>query len=220
MKGPREVALLELLVGTRNDDAPAVSFAALDVMTRTHDDLWNQLFHDVCIDEGRLVAAEHLLFAALEDSTYTYDPHCDCYGEYCPETDIEVADIELGTSLSYFVSPGLAVGGRMVLSSGDRQLHGGARGGIGPEVTLFLGRSWRHVSPYVGAGYLYTRALGGDDRFRSTGGSVLLKSGIHTRINSAAGFYLQLTYHGNRRRNSIGERDTRWGVGFGYSGFF
>ncbi|MAG31848.1 MAG: hypothetical protein CL908_13250 [Deltaproteobacteria bacterium] len=65
MKGPREVALLELLVGTRNDDAPAVSFAALDVMTRTHDDLWNQLFHDVCIDEGRLVAAEHLLFAAL-----------------------------------------------------------------------------------------------------------------------------------------------------------
>ncbi|MBW2499362.1 MAG: TetR/AcrR family transcriptional regulator [Deltaproteobacteria bacterium] len=65
MSGPQEIALIELLVGMRNDDAPPVSSPALDVMRKTHDDLWRQLFHDVGITRARLVAAEHLLFAAL-----------------------------------------------------------------------------------------------------------------------------------------------------------
>lgn len=65
MHGPREDALLELLVGTRKDDKPAISSSAQRAMMRAYDDLWRQLFHDVRVSEAHLVGAEHLLFATL-----------------------------------------------------------------------------------------------------------------------------------------------------------
>ena len=65
MSGPREVALLELLIGTRANEGRAVSAVALAAMKRTHDELWRELFQDVDIPRERLVAVEHLLFAAI-----------------------------------------------------------------------------------------------------------------------------------------------------------
>lgn len=65
MDGPREVALLELLIGLRDESKPAISSSVRRVMMRTYDDLWHQLFHDVSVSEAQLVGAEHLLFSAL-----------------------------------------------------------------------------------------------------------------------------------------------------------
>lgn len=65
MQGPRENALLELLVGTRSEEKPAIPSAAQRTMMRGYDKLWRELFHDVSVSEAHLVGAEHLLFATL-----------------------------------------------------------------------------------------------------------------------------------------------------------
>ena len=163
----------------------------------------------------------YLLFAALEDSVYTSDPHRHHIGDFCHESDIEAAAIEVGTSLGFFVAPGLAVGGKMMFSSGDRHLGETARGGLGPEATLFFGGGGRRLTPYVGAALVYTRPLSArDDRFQKAGASVVTRAGVQTRLGPASGFYMQLTHNSSTRRSRAGERDTRWGLGLGYTGFF
>ena len=164
------------------------------------------------------VTLVHLLWAALEDSAYTYYPEQE--SPCAEECDVAVAAAQVGTSLGYFVSPGLAVGGRIVFNSDDRHRRGGAAGGFGPEVTYYF-EDGGSLTPYIGAGFLYTRTLRGRrDRFQDKGSTVLLKSGVHVRANASAGLFMQVTYHNSQRQNLIGERQARWGLGFGYSGFF
>ena len=163
----------------------------------------------------------HLLFAALEDSVYYYDHHEGCYDGHCSEEiDPEVSATQLGTSLGYFVSPRLSLGGRLELRSNDRHVEGGATGGIGPELTYYFNGNGGSASPFVGAGFLYTRALRQHrDHFADVGGSLLLKSGVQARLSPAASFFVQVSYRSSQRRNALGEREARWGLGFGFSGF-
>jgi hypothetical protein len=165
----------------------------------------------------------HFLWAALDDSADTHYPGHNCYGSHpcAEESDVDIAAAQVGSSLGYFVLPGLAVSGRIVLNGSDRYHGGGAAGGLGPEITYYFAADGGLLSPFVGAGFLYTRTLrGGRNRLQEAGSTVLLKGGIHARINGATGFFAQVTHHNSRRSNAIGERQARWGLGFGYSGFF
>ena len=72
------------------------------------------------------------------------------------------------------------------MNSGDRHLGEAARGGLGPEVTLFFGRDGQGLTPYVAAALVDTRLLGARfDPFQQAGVRVVTRAGVQTRLTPA-----------------------------------
>jgi hypothetical protein len=174
---------------------------------------------------GELVALT-LLHALLCDESGDSNCHGDdpyYHDDDYVESEIEVLVAQFGTGLGYFMSPGLVLGGRVMLQAGGAYPQEGTIAGIGPELTYFI-KSHGTWIPFVGASALYTRGFSSarDGETSSSGNSILLRSGLYAQASSAGGFYLQFSFQQNRMETLYGEPrgDQRFGVGLGFTAAF
>jgi opacity protein-like surface antigen len=105
--------------------------------------------------------------------------------------------------VQYFVMPGLAVGGELMLtrfSSGDQSA---TAYGVGPEVTYFFGGSERQLYPFVSAGFQFNRSE--DENtfgYGASGGAVfMLTSSVG--LNGSL-YYRKIDYEDFGGNNTIG----------------
>ena len=175
---------------------------------------------------GELVALT-LLHALLCHESAEYG----CHGEdpyyhddsHYVENEIELSAVQFGTGLGYFLSPGLALGGRIMLQPAGARPEDAPIAGIGPELTYFM-KSHGRWTPFVAASALYTRGLSSArrDGTSDTGNSILLRSGLLAPAMQSGGFYLQLSFQQNTMATFYGEArgDQRFGLGLGFTAAF
>ena len=174
---------------------------------------------------GKLVVLT-LLHALLCDETAEYG----CHGEdpyyrddsHYVENEIELSAVQFGTGVGYFLSPGLALGGRVMLQSGGARPEEVPTAGVGPELTYFT-ESHGRWTPFVAAGALYTRELGSTrrDATPNSGSSVLLRTGLYAPASRSGGFYLQISFQQSTLETIYSDRGyQRFGFGLGFTAAF
>lgn len=84
MAGDNEIALLELLLGTRGTEDGALSQQSLDRMQTELSAIWQELFSDTVVGRKQLAAAHHLLFSALHgmEVQKLFSPHRRSHSEH------------------------------------------------------------------------------------------------------------------------------------------
>ena len=173
------------------------------------------------------LAALTLLHALFCDESAEYGCHSDdpYYRDdsHYVESEIEPSAVQFGTGLGYFLSPGLALGGRVMLQSAGARPEEVPTAGVGPELTYFT-ESHGRWTPFVAASALYTRELSSTrrDATPNSGGSVLLRTGLYAAPASrSGGFYLQISFQQSTMENYSDPRGTqRFGFGLGFTAAF
>ena len=172
------------------------------------------------------LAALTLLHALFCDESAEYGCHSDdpYYRDdsHYVESEIEPSAVQFGTGLGYFLSPGLALGGRVMLQSAGARPEEVPTAGVGPELTYFT-ESHGRWTPFVAASALYTRELSSTrrDATPNSGSSVLLRTGLYAPASRSGGFYLQISFQQSTMENYSDPRGTqRFGFGLGFTAAF
>ncbi|MFH1566948.1 MAG: hypothetical protein ABIL09_03045 [Gemmatimonadota bacterium] len=138
------------------------------------------------------------------------------------ELSFRVPQAQFGLGLSYRVTAGVALGGRLVCREDYdrnpvRRLWGG-----GPELVRTFGDEFEAVRPFLSAAALLTRGSARSlEGGRARGLSLSFRAGVSVRLGPSAGYYLQTGYQSDHLRTPAGQPLTTQAValGFGVTAF-
>jgi hypothetical protein len=147
---------------------------------------------------------------------------------YYPEEETDyfntpIASFQVDTGLSYFIAPGLALGGKLMFQDEDDNPQYHTLMGAGPEITYFFDVGGGRFIPFVGAGAYYARGMGIDEdpdraRWQYRGTAAVFKTGIYSAYLQNMGWSFQFSYQVNRLKEEVFlEADVRRRIGLGLS---
>lgn len=132
------------------------------------------------------------------------------------ELSFRVPQAQFGFGLSYRVTSGVALGGRVIYREDYHRNPVSRLWGWGPELVRSFGDEAALVRPFLSAAALLVR---GDPRDRedglARGVSFSFRTGVTVRLGSSAAYYVQTGYQGDHLRTPDGEPLTTRAVALG-----
>jgi hypothetical protein len=117
-----------------------------------------------------------------------------------------MTSIQFYPSVSYFVTPGFALGGKLILERLSQGDDGFTTWGIGPQLLYFIGGNQPKVTvkgatyPYFGAAFLYTSStvkmelLGETEESTTSGTIISFGGGICNMLSNTVGLTVEASY--------------------------
>lgn len=133
-------------------------------------------------------------------------------------SDDRYTKLIISPTAHYFVLPGLAVGGDVVVGYASAKNSSATNFGAGPSVAYYFGRGERTVYPFISASLTLLRTISKNSvsdqsrsatAYRGSGGALLM-------LSRSVGITGELFYQG---RNSEGNEWNTYGLAFGVSAF-
>ncbi len=120
-----------------------------------------------------------------------------------PDEDGRITTLQINPSLSYFVAPGLAIGGKVLFQRTAQDDDSFTTWGLGPQILYFIGSNRAQSSvkgttyPYLGATFAFLRSTakstfrGQTDKTSANGTAVAFGLGINHMITNSAGLFVE-----------------------------
>lgn len=138
--------------------------------------------------------------------------------------DDRTTTIRLAPSLQYFIRPGLAIGGEVLLSRTSLGNASISQYGVGPRLSYYFGQGARTMHPFVSGSITFANGSSdpGDIDFSSR--DVTLRAGLLFMVSNAVGINPNLFYQNTKTSftNANGEiegKTNTFGLAVGISAF-
>ena len=137
--------------------------------------------------------------------------------------------IQFDPSFSYFVIPGLALGGKLMFEKASQGDYGTTAWGIGPQLLFFIGGTQPKDSfkgtiyPFIGASFIYTKSTityMGED-FSISGTMINLGGGLNFMLSNSVGLIMTTNYEIDNMTPEDGESmsGNQFNIGVGIVAF-
>jgi hypothetical protein len=121
--------------------------------------------------------------------------------------------IQFSPSISYFIAPGFAIGGKFIYQQTSQGYASNTLWAIGPQIAYFIGadkapkRAQGTTYPYLGLGLLYTNILHkyDTDEYSITGTSLSFGIGMNYMITNSVGLFTEFGYQADNLTPDNGE---------------
>jgi len=123
-----------------------------------------------------------------------------------PDEDGRITTLQINPSLSYFVAPGLAIGGKVLFQRTAQDDDSFTTWGLGPQILYFIGSNRAQSSvkgttyPYLGATFAFLRSTakstfrGQTDKDSANGTVVAFGLGINHMLTDSASLFVEGAY--------------------------
>ncbi len=129
---------------------------------------------------------------------------------FIDDDEDRLTSLQLTPSLSYFVAPGLAIGGKLFFQRSAQSGDSFTSWGLGPQILYFIGGHSAQASvkgttsPYLGAAFAFLRNSakstfrGQTDKSSATGTAFSFGGGINHMLTSNASLFVEGAYELDR----------------------
>lgn len=140
------------------------------------------------------------------------------FGSSADTDDSRTTQLLFNPAVEYFIIPGLAVGGEVVLARASRDGSSSSTVGVGPRLSYYFGRGERTFYPYLSGtvSLLRTSFDGNGDQESNSSVGYRGSGGILFMLSQGVGITGEVFYQG---RDSDDFNTNAFGVSFGISAF-